>query len=337
MIENKSFWKTLITGFLADELTVEEQRKLKDWLDASIDHRAYFQELEKLWFASDLPANQYNYNTDAAWSQFRGRIEEETVVAPPRHPSKRLFFNRLLPYAAVLVLGFIAGFLSLKWVNRDTSQRVPVVMSTPKGSKSRVTLTDGTVVFLNADSRLVLAPGFGNSERRVQLDGEAYFEVAKDTKRRFVVETDGVEVSVLGTKFNLQNYGEADKLALQLLEGAVQMALDGKEKIILKPNEEAVLLKATNQVVVNERNAADAIKWTEGKLVFDSIPFREIKTVLERNYGVEIQVHDHKLNDRIFFGEFENGETIEQVLNVITADGMYRYTIKKNKINIYKL
>ncbi|MFC3199900.1 FecR family protein [Parapedobacter deserti] len=336
MIENEPFWKTLVIGFLANELTADDERKLMDWLEASADHRQYFQEVEKIWFVGDLHASQHRYNANVAWNQFSDRIGREAATADDR-PPKRMFFKRLLPYAAVLALGFLMGFLVLEWIEADTGRNEVLVMSTPRGSMSKAILADGTTVFLNADSRMTVSPGFGRSERRVQLSGEAYFEVAKDEKRRFVIEADGVEVAVLGTKFNLRNYGGDDKLTLHLLEGAVQMGGEGLDGVVLKPNDEAVLLKATSEISIAHRNAAQAIRWTEGKLIFDSLPFHEIKIALERHYDVEIQVHDDKLNNRIFFGEFENGETIEQVLNVITADGSYRYTIKKNKIDIYKL
>lgn len=334
MIENKLVWEALIIGFLANELQPGDERKIKEWLDASAAHRAYFQEIERAWFVGDLSASRRKYDADSAWRQFEDRIEKE-VEGRKSYFSKRTFFNRLLPFAAVLVMGFFLGFLATlnDWGNRTDAS---LVMRTPKGSRSTITLSDGTTVHLNAASSMVLAPGFGKQERRVQLDGEAYFEVAKDTKRRFVVETGDAEVSVLGTKFNVRNYDETGKLAVNLLEGAVKLGVDGAEAIVLKPNEEAVLLKATKAITVNQRNAADAIKWTEGKLIFDSMQFREISAILERNYNVEIQVHDSQLDDRVFYGEFENGETIEQVLKVITADGSYRYVIKKNKIDIYK-
>lgn len=334
MIENEPYWKTLIIGFLANELTAEDERKLIDWLDASAAHRQYFQEIEKIWFISDLRANRPNEDAVVAWEQFRSRIEieQEPVV---EQAVRRMSLKRLLPYAALLVLGFITGLLVILWSEQDTGKHGHMVMSTPKGSTAKVTLADGTVVFLNADSRMTLSPGFGKRERRVQLSGEAYFEVAKDEKRRFVIEASGLEVAVLGTKFNLQNYETNDKLRLHLLEGAVQLGIAGADNMVLKPNEEAILLKATSEISVSQRNAAESITWTEGKLIFDSMPFREIKAILERHYNVEIQVHDNKLNNRIFFGEFEHGETIEQVLNVITADGSYRYTMKKNKIDIY--
>lgn len=335
MITNESYWRNLIIDFLAEDITPADELRLRDWLNLALANELYFQELERLWLVGQLEKRNRDFDAELAWVHFSKEINKET----DRHKFKSLWFPfyRVSRYAAVFVIAFFLTYIGLRFGQKPLANNTPLLVTTPKGATTQVVLQDGTKVYLNADSKIELAKDFGLNERRVQLRGEAYFEVAKDKNKLFIVESDDVNVKVLGTKFNIQNYATGNRLTLNLLEGSVVMGGKGVQEVIVKPNEQATLIKGEAAIKLQKKDAEETINWTRGRLIFHALPFKEIVYILERHFNIEITVEDPKLENRVFFGEFVNGETIEQILRVMTADKTYGYTIKGNKVTIYRL
>ena len=166
----------------------------------------------------------------------------------------------------------------------------------PYGNQSRIVLSDNTVVWLNAGSRLVYPTQFNGKTREVLLFGEGYFEVTKNPEKPFIVKTSNLDIRVLGTKFNISTYAEDNVIQTVLKEGSVAVRRNGaglfEKDIIMKPNQMASFDKTTNQSKIQEVDANYYTLWTKGLISFDEIDFVRVTKKLERFYNISINFSD---------------------------------------------
>ncbi len=203
----------------------------------------------------------------------------------------------------------------------------------PYGKRFQVQLSDGTTVHLNAGSSLRYPISFsGASLREVQLEGEAYFDVAKDSIKRFVVKSQDLGIEVLGTQFNINSYTEDTEIHTTLREGSVRI-LSNSSTLIMAPNEQVVLVKQSHELIKRKVNADRYIAWVQGETVFTNTPFKKILKTLERKYHVQINSSIAELNDQRFTARFD-GETIEQIIDYFSKSYGFDYGIENNKITI---
>lgn len=211
-------------------------------------------------------------------------------------------------------------------------------LKTPRGGQYQVTLSDGTKVWLNADSKLIYPSRFETDVREVQLDGEAYFEVANSTvgnrKQRFVVKTAHQEVEVLGTAFNVMAYAGDVEESTTLVEGSVLVKntyhIDAGE-VLLRPNEQAVLRQ--NGIVTSKINGVDVIAWKNGKFVFNNTPLKTIMQQLSRWYDVEV-VYAEPMAEVTFTGSVSRFDDIQDVLRKISLTESVRFETKERRIMV---
>ncbi|HWW39321.1 FecR family protein, partial [Pedobacter sp.] len=168
-------------------------------------------------------------------------------------------------------------------------------ITTPRGGQYQVELPDGTVVWLNAASSLQFPESFqASQQRRVTLTGEAYFQVARDTKRPFIVHTNEQDVKVLGTHFNINSYKEEAAVKTTLLEGSVELSFS-KHTLVLKPGEQAV--RTGENLQIHTVDTEDAIAWKNGKLKFSNENIRDLMHRIARWYDVEV-VYDGNMTNK---------------------------------------
>ncbi|PKH68993.1 hypothetical protein CXF59_01595 [Flavobacterium sp. ALD4] len=222
----------------------------------------------------------------------------------------------------------------------NSTELVYNILTIPNGKKFQVVLSDGTTVYLNAGSSFKYPENFIDSENRqvYLLKGEAYFEVAKDVRHPFVVNTNAVNVRVLGTEFNISSYPEDASISTVLIEGAV--SIYGNKEIYnkaaslkLKPGYKASWNKIKKNVTVEEVDIKIYTGWKDGELIFKNTQFKNIIKKLERHFNVSIKSNNAKLNEEYFDAKFDI-ETIDQVLNAFNKSIKIRYTIKDNQIII---
>ena len=197
----------------------------------------------------------------------------------------------------------------------DSSDLQPAInqVVTSRGGEYKLVLSDGTKVWLNADSRFEFPSKFVGQERRVYVEGEVYFEVAKDVSHPFVVTTKQAKVRVLGTSFNVCAYPD-EIYRTTLLEGCVEV-LYKKEVVKLQPNEQWVLDGGVGCVVpVNERMAAS---WKNGSFAFDDEPLSDVFQELERWYDVHVFIANEEIRDMKFTGIFPRYADMDKVLNIV--------------------
>ena len=196
-----------------------------------------------------------------------------------------------------------------------------LTLSTPRGKDYQVTLSDGTSVWLNADSRLEFPESFVGKERRVRLQGEAYFEVAKDAEHPFIVETDYFSTTVLGTTFNLSAYA-GQSANVVLIEGSVSVRANGQtESVQITPGTQATLDERRSSFSVSEVDTYPYTQWREGFFYFDDATLYEVMQALGRWYNVNIAFDDPaKMNVRLHFVAKRGNDVAEAVRNLDALD-----------------
>jgi len=212
----------------------------------------------------------------------------------------------------------------------------------PYGKKSKLILADGSKVWLNAGSRLAFPTEFTAKNREVFLEGEAYFEIAKNKNKAFIVNAGEVDIKVLGTHFNISAYPGDNKIETILLEGKVAVSTPkllgfGKNEVLLKPYQKASFNKEKNSINVKaEPNADIYIAWTEGWFQFSNESLHSVFTKLERYYNVEIQTpKNFPFSDRIT-GKLDLKESLEDVMMALGDVAKIEYKINNNTIYINK-
>lgn len=209
----------------------------------------------------------------------------------------------------------------------------------PYGQKFRITLSDGTKVWLNSGSTLRFPKHLNTStqNRMVYLEGEAYFDVTKDERRPFIVNAENMDIKVLGTQFNVSAYKSDGEITTTLVEGSVNVYENSNPdtKILLSPNYQAAFIKENGTLTKQKVDVRIHTSWMENRLIINNLSFKQIIQKLERLHNVSIINNVESLNEEVYNGEFEN-ESIEAILNTIASSSPFTYKIENNVITISK-
>ncbi|HSV09487.1 MAG TPA: FecR family protein [Hanamia sp.] len=221
------------------------------------------------------------------------------------------------------------GMLSYNTLKNKSSEVVYNTISTPRGGQYQLMLADGSKVWLNAASSLRFPASFVGKERKVELLGEAYFEVAKNAKMPFKVKVNGMEVEVLGTHFNINSYENESTIRTTLLEGSVKINKNNSSSL-LKPGQQAQMNKAGEIKIINDADVEEAIAWKEGKFQFDRADIHDIMRQLTRWYDVNVEykgtVSSH------FGGTISRDVNLSQVLNMLHLTGEVKFQVEDRKV-----
>ena len=282
---------------------------------------------------------------------------EEASVATTNTTFKNRTKRWNLAVAACMAL--LAGIAIYYLVNSvQRSEALPLLYATKPAEKKALILPDGSRVILNADSKVTLHADFGQKDRRLQLDGEAYFDVVHNPSKPFIVETPRMDVKVLGTAFNVKAYQADDLFETSLIRGSVELSLKKEHKtVMLRPHEKYVLREIRTEkveAVISSNTAAThsntgllpvkinkidtsvvEVSWTNNKIVFVDESLAEVMKKLERWYGVRIVVQDEALANNLYTGSFRN-ESIEDVLSALQFSKAFTYKKQGNVIMIDK-
>ena len=288
-------------------------------------------------------------------------------------PGVMLKWKMLLRYAAVVLITFGLSWVVFKRTERLTVVPVANQLTSlytefvvPYGSKGKVILPDSSTVWLNSGARLKYPTHFDNLLRAVYLQGEGFFDVVKDAQHPFVVNGSGIIIKVTGTKFNLMANADEQIIETTLVEGEIEISgikTEGGDQgsLLMKPGQKLTLRKENEQyevqniqeaglIISGETTVPARIKsadlfekanveyttaWTENKLVFVRDRFGDVKTRLERWYGVTIDVTDPEILEYRFNGTFEK-QTFEQAMTALSKAASCKFIIDKNHVIISK-
>lgn len=234
--------------------------------------------------------------------------------------------------AAVVVMLPVLGAVAYSYIEPETQW---MEMKVPHGQTAQVQLPDGTVLHLNADSRLTYPSRFDGKERRVFVDGEIYAEVVKNPEMPFVVCAGDVDVQVFGTTFNLKAYDSAECVELFLLEGSVRMDVSREQlskQIMLDPGDVVQYDRTSGEIGMRKYNPFQYRGFHEdGAIHFFNLRLSDIASDLERYFDTKVVILDESLAESRYFALFTNNETLDQILDAINVDGKMKF-IKKDGV-----
>ena len=224
----------------------------------------------------------------------------------------------LLQYAAISLL-LIAStfFLTRALTLPSTSTTEMNTLYVPAGQRAQLTLQDGTQVWLNAQSTLTYPARFNRKQREVSVIGEAYFKVAENRKKPFVVTTQQLTMEVLGTEFNVYSYPESGYTRTSLVEGAVMVSETGKngKPVLLSPDQQATYQE--NVIKLEKLHNPEHLLWREGIYAFDNERLIDILSKLELYYDITIQVEDPEIFNVCYTGKFRQRDGIDEILHIL--------------------
>ena len=298
-------YKPIVMRYLNGEATHEEEAMIDAFIKQGEEQAALFNQWMEEWeaniFSTPAPA------VDQAWQRL-----QETIDSHTGRTVHMQWWQKAVAAAAIIVIIGCAAIWSLS----GSTATQTYLCSAPAGSKTQVTLPDGSKVWLNGGSSLAYTNQFNDDNRRVELHGEAYFEVQKHQGKPFTVHTQGYDVTVKGTKFNVSAYDDDPISTTTLMEGKVELS-DGKQNLSLAPGDAVQLDKATGQL---QRHATDGFAdgWRSGRLMYPDITLEQFGRVLSRQYNVNVHLaNSHSANMRISV-MLQNNETIDEVVSALT-------------------
>lgn len=208
----------------------------------------------------------------------------------------------------------------------------------PRGGEYQLELADGTKVYVNSESRLRYPTQFSEDERIVLLEGEAYFDVSKDQNRPFIVKTQGVDVRVLGTEFNVSSYNDEDEICTTLVEGSV-VVMDSKDQVknvILKPGYQAVYAKSEKDLDSEKVNTDLYTSWKDGKFMFERSQLSDIMNKVSRWYDVKVFYQSSDVETINFTGTLKRYDNLERLLGMIEKTNEVKFVVRENTIVVEK-
>jgi len=244
--------------------------------------------------------------------------------------NRKVLFSNLLKYASValiLIVSTILGTLYLIDGKRGKLNSIYV----PAGQRAQVTLEDGTEVWLNAQSTLIYPSKFSMKTREVEIIGEAFFDVAENKRKPFVVKTQNINMKVLGTEFNVYSYPSDKFVQTTLVEGLLEI-FENKEKsssIILQPNEQFTF--ENNTISVNHINNLEHLLWIKGIYSFNNEKLIDIIEKLEIYYDITIKVEDPEIFNVRYTGKFRQLDGVEEILRILQI--IQPFNIERDRIN----
>lgn len=244
---------------------------------------------------------------------------------------KRSFQFSTISKIAASVLVLLGMSFSFWFILGQYNSQELKVITTGVGEQKTVTLNDGTVVLLNAQSTFKYPETFKSTNRNVELSGEAVFTVTKDPKRPFSVLSNNITTTVLGTIFNVNAYDNDSMVSVSLLEGSVKVT-GLEQSVLIVPNQQSIFNLKSKSVQVQEFDVSDIMAWKFGDLVFNKTTFKQLKNIVYRKYGATLEYEDSGFADYTISGKFKNPD-LETILKSICAAKSLQY--KKTGTNNY--
>lgn len=310
-MERYTITKTELWAYVsktADNTTVQ---KVEKWIDSPDYDNDLFTEINTVYLHTS--SNQ-SPSVEMAKDIFFDTVQPKSTI-----------FKKLYKYAAILVLA-ISGTYTYQYLS---NHHFPIVVQTTYGEQKQINLSDGSKVWLNASSKLSYTK---KHPRTLNLEGEAFFEVAKDKKHPFTVTTsDHITVKALGTSFNVKSYLNNSFTETKLLTGKVEVSSDKhfKNKPILIPNEKIVFFRKDKRTVkstisFNEQNIA----WKDGKIQFKNKSFKEIALDLKIQFNINIEFKNDAISNSRFSGSFDKITPIDEIFEIMNYSKNFKYNLK---------
>lgn len=317
----------LIIKYLKELTTPEETVMIENRMNENKEYRNEVKQIAELFFTKRAYDRMNERDPDIAFQKLQFRLQKKE--------KKNTNLSKTLLYAAASLIGAIilsSTFIYL-WENGKISGKTnSIIAETNPGMRSRVTLSDGTTVYLNSGSKLIYPDRFNGNHRTVELDGEAFFHVKKDPDKPFIVNTNDhrASITVLGTSFNIQCFKQDNEFTAALVEGLVNVTVNhlngSNTSVRLTPSEKIIFNKSSDSLFVSKIDTDIETAWTRDRLVFRNQPMTQVLKTLSYNYNVEFDIKNPAIYSYRFTGTFQSRQ-LSQILEYIKISSDIDYTI----------
>lgn len=307
--------------FLQGRLIKEKESAVLEWIESSEENRAEFNSIKNMLAFAHL-ADNGKVNNDLLRRKARRIIMAESGK----------IVKTILRYAAAVIV--TAGLISTLFIYRSVNYRKQLASTfqsvlSPPGQTTQVTLADGSMVWLNSGTAITYPAGFVSGERRITIDGEAFFDVIGDKENPFIVEAGKIEVKATGTTFNIDAYSDGKEINVTLVEGELQIKSKTDNSLTALFSGENLKIDINNGSYL--KSVVDTYfytSWQQGIITFSNKPLGEIARDLERWYNVEILFERETIRDIRYSGAILKNKPIDQVLEILKLTSHFNYDIK---------
>lgn len=303
----------LLHKFFANQTSLQEEESIRIWLADSVENEKQFIRERQIYDAIIL-------NSDES---FINSVDSENNIKKTKAKKKSIRLREFFKIAAAVLITALSFWLYDSYMDRNVAMQT---ISVPPGQQINLILPDGTNVWLNAKTTIKYPVAFNRKERLLELDGEAYFDVAKNKDMPFIVMTQKGSVRALGTKFNVMAYSDNQEFETALMEGSVEVNLqqDPSQSLILSPNNKSIVEDGKLRSVAVEDYSP--YQWKEGLISFKNEPFTYIIKAFEKTYDVKIKIENTKLNQGLLYtGKFRIIDGVDYALRVLQKDVNFEY------------
>lgn len=312
----------------------------------SAENKQLMKELKSFWEASKVedPLHNYIFDSEIDWATLRHRMDddmkmkEQEKVHAKRKNAHNLIWNVAIRVAAVFLLAVSFGILSYQFFYTEPVATVEPVLREiiiSKGHRGNITLSDGTKVYINSDSKIKIPPFFASDKRVIYLEGQAYLDVAKDPNKPFIIHANGATVRVLGTSFSVKSYPGDTTIETVVEEGVVSLRPEGEnihDGVILTAGILGRLNRNNNKIITKEVDDMDLyLSWRKGYLKFQETPMKEVANQLERKYDINVEFITNDLNEKHLTAELKS-RSLDNVLEVIATSLELHYTFDNDTV-----
>ena len=321
----------LLHRLIAGTTTEEENRQLMEWFRQCASKEEFFMLFETAW--KESPDEMPRDVQERMYRRLSRELDEKktkTILLRSR------FSWKVWPQIAVACIIIVLGLVNYRMNDKQkqlSTQNFTVLAE--KGQRAFITLPDSTKVWLNSDTKISYPADYGLKERNVTLVGEAYFEVAKNPDKRFIVEAKGMQVEALGTSFNVNAYQNDNKIIASLFSGSVRVSYD-RHVAILKPHE-SVKVDLLNRSFsrYKDESMQNIALWRKNEITFDGESLEEITHMMSRLYNTTICIEDESLKKVCYIGTIRNNN-LENFIDIINLTTPVVYENKGDTVFLRK-
>jgi len=338
MTESDRFW-LLVSRKLANEASRKDIHELQDFLEKKPDYQAKYENFCTFW---KLGTQKRHIDVDTPLKRTLHILDTEFPESNPPDKNTRFFSLAWLRVAAVVALMVLSGF-ALYFFQSDSktdSDNAFIHKRNEKGMRSEILLSDGSSIWLNADSELKYPEAFSPDTREIYLSGEAYFDIVKDSTRPFIIHLEHTQIKVLGTSFNVKAYQEEEMVETTVVSGKVAfirkgslISNDQKDTLLLTQNYKGLYSKNTGAITKTEADPYQDTAWKDGKLIFKSAQLAAVGKVLERTFGKKVTFSNHEIEKCRLTATFQDN-SLEEIMILIAKTNDYAYEITEEKLTI---
>ena len=319
MNEQSTYYDDLITRYLSGELAGEELRLFSEWLKADTKNEEHFKQSLKTWQLVEMN-NSSKIDRTTEWNALKAKMQQSEKQEPAKlkvmeggKDRFRISVQQVWKVAAVALVLLVSSVMLYNYFSGPKN-----IVVTAQASNIEQVLPDGSVVSLHAGSQLTYPKAFAANLRTVELKGEAYFKVAHDRSKPFVVASGDARVEVLGTQFNVNTQTRSGNMEVVLTSGKVSVYYSDKpqQNVLLNPGEKAELLPSERQIQKSANSNANYMAWKTKILVFDNENLSDVANTLQSVYQTPIKLMGPNLADSKVTASF-NGQSLQSVLQVI--------------------